>query len=407
VTIIGAGPAGLLLGCILQGSGAVDCTILERHSRAHIEGRQRAGLLEHRTVELLRQHGLADRLQRHAHQHDSCEFRIDGESVVVKFGPLAGAAQYVWPQHELVVDLLEAFLLRGGTVHFEAADVAVHGATSPQPEVSFRHPTTGPQVLTSPVVVGADGFHGISRASIPAAAVRTIAHELEFGWVAVLAQTPPSAPHAIYAVHRDGFAGHMLRSPFTPDPPPTGAAATGTTPPTTRFYLQCGRPDSIEQWSDARIWEQLHARLANTGDTGWVLHDGPIIDKSILQMRSVVAEPMRFGQLFLIGDAAHIITPIGAKGMNLALNDARVLAQALLDWTVQDDDTGLARFSDDCLARVWQCQAFSNSFTHLIHHPPPDAPDAEFRGRLGRTRLAALLRSDAELTAFARSYVGI
>jgi p-hydroxybenzoate 3-monooxygenase len=399
ITIIGAGPAGLLLGCLLQGSGAFDCTILERHDRASIQTRPRAGLLEHRSVELLRQHGLAERLVAAGYQHESCEFRIDGEPVVVKLAALAGGTQWVWPQQELVTDLLAAFLERDGRVHFEVTDVALHDIGSAQPSVTFRG-RDGDQVLASTIVVGADGFHGVSRAAVPPGVLRFIDHEHEFAWVAILAQTPPSSPHIVYAVDDDeGFAGHMLRTPY-------GETAS-TAPPITRFYLQCDRVDDVAAWPDERIWGDLQTRLAiGAADPAWQLHTGPIVEKSILRMRSFVSEPMQDGRLFLIGDAAHVITPIGAKGMNLALHDAGVLARALQAWSVAGDEQPLAQFSTVCLRRIWECQAFSHWFTHLIHRPVAGAPDAAFRARLGTTRLTSLLEDEAALAVFARAYVG-
>jgi p-hydroxybenzoate 3-monooxygenase len=191
----------------------------------------------------------------------------------------------------------------------------------------------------------------------------------------------------------------MLRTPF--------GGHTSTTPPTTRFYLQCDRSDTVEEWPDERIWHDLRSRMAiGASELAWVLREGPIFDKSILQMRSFVSEPMQYGRLFLIGDAAHVITPIGAKGMNLALNDARVLAEALLDWSAAGDEGPLTRFSATCLRRIWECQAFSHWFTHLIHRPVAGVPDAAFRARLGTARLESLLACEAELTVFAHAYVG-
>lgn len=390
VTIMGAGPAGLLLGCLLQASGMFSCTVLERHERSHIESRPRAGLLEHRTVELLRRHGLADRLLREGLPHNSCEFRIDGHPVTVEFGPRAGGTQWVWPQQELVTDLVAAFLGRGGIARFGVADTAIRDVRARRPVVSFTS-ADGPVELSSDFVIGADGFHGISRSAVPPGAVRQIDHEHEFGWLALLAQAAPSSPHSIYAIDgRHGFAGHMLRSATI-----------------TRFYLQCGRDDTTEQWPDDRVWAELRARLTPAHDPTWHLNEGDILEKEVLRMRSHVNEPMQFGRLFLIGDAAHIVTPVGAKGMNLALNDARVLAEALLHWAVDGDERLLALFSSECLRRVWQCQAFSHHLTQLLHRPDPTLPDAAFRTRLQAARLQELLGSDPELTAFARAYVGV
>ena len=389
ITIIGAGPAGLMLGCLLQTAGGFACTILEHRGRAHIQARARAGLLEAHSVALLDRAGLADRLRRDGTEHHRCELRVGDSVHVIEFAELAGATQWVWPQQELVTDLVEAFLHRGGKIVFDAEQVSVSEVDTPEPVVRFRHDGHHHE-LRPAVVAGADGFHGVSRSAIPAAAARSQHHEHPFGWVAVLAAAPPTVEHIVYARHARGFAGHMLRSPRV-----------------TRFYLQCPRTDTIEAWPDERIWEELRLRLASPAVPDWQLREGPVIAKSVLPMRSVVTEPMQHGRLYLLGDAAHIVTPVGAKGANLALGDAEVLAEALCAWAANGDESLLQSYSARCLTRVWRAQAFSHHLTHLIHQPDPTLPGAEFQGRLTRAALETMLGSPADLRSFADAYVGV
>lgn len=395
IAIVGAGPAGLVLGCLLMEAGRWDCTIVERQSRSYVESRPRAGLLEYRTVWMLSERGLQGRLPDLGAPHDGCEFRVNGTPVLVKFDSLVGASQWVWPQQELVTDLIAEFLARGGNLEFDAEDVEVSDVEGDAPVVSFtgggrRHH------LHSDWVAGADGSRGVSRAAIPAAHRRTFTHEQAFAWVAVLAATPPSAPHIIYAPHERGFAGHMLRTP-----PPDGPGARPTGDPATRFYLQAPRGDDLALWPDERVWAELDQRLAVPADPQWRLRTGPIIDKTLLEMRSVVTDPMQYGRLFLLGDAAHVITPVGAKGMNLAIHDAEVLAAALGAWDA-GEEAGLVDYSRRCLARIWRCQAFSHALTRLLHRSGDP-----FQDRLHDAALEHLLGSEAELTAFAQAYVGV
>ena len=257
VAIVGAGPAGLTLGCLLRLAGRFRCSIIERHDRAYIQSRARAGLLEHRTVEMLVKNGLDGRLLSHGSRHNACEFRVAGEPHQVEFGLLTGETQWVWPQQELLTDLIDSFLDLGGEIHFNASDVVLRGIAGHDPSVTFRT-STDRHELPSVVIAGADGFHGISREAVPHGRLRYVTHHHDFDWVATLARTPPSAPHVVYAVHDNGFAGHMLRSSDT-----------------TRFYLQCRLDDSIEDWEDARIWDELHTRLAVTSGSSHALREGP------------------------------------------------------------------------------------------------------------------------------------
>lgn len=401
VLVVGAGPAGLALGCLLLAAG-LHCTIVEKRSRAHVQARPRAGLWEHRSVEMLRRHGLAAGLLTHGSPHDACEIRVDGDPHLIKFGALTGTTQRVRPQQDLVADLIVEFLSRGGRLHFDASDVVLH-LSDHEAVVRFRASDGSDQHLSAAFVAGADGAHGISRNAIPAGATRTLTHEQPFGWLAVLAQTPPSAPHIIYSVHEAGFAGHMLRSPFTEVDRPIEAGAPDAV---TRFYLQCPIDDTVGSWPAPRIWDELHVRMSTTGDLSWKLRTGPIIDTSIVRMRSSITAPMQFGRLFLVGDAAHTITPVGAKGANLALHDAAVLANALTAWDATGDEAGLRAYSSTCLQRVRECQVLSHRLTRLLHEPVP-GPAALFERWLARADLAHLLGDDNELTAFARAYVGV
>ncbi|MGH3663138.1 MAG: 4-hydroxybenzoate 3-monooxygenase, partial [Micromonosporaceae bacterium] len=311
VAIVGAGPAGLLLGNILIDHG-IDCVILERNSRERIESRARAGLIEDSAVQELTKRNLADRLRAEGTPHDSCEFRIGGRRHIAQYGQLAGDRNhYVYPQQELVKDMVAAFLHKGGELYFEAPVTAISKIDSRRPRV--RAEVNGKnQLVKCDVIAGCDGFHGVARDSAPKGAATVYEYEHRHGWVAVLASAPPSTQKIIYALHQDGFAGHMLRSSTV-----------------SRYYLQCPAGDQVEDWPDDRIWSQLRHRLATDDD--WSLQDGPVVEKNILEMRSWVTEPMQFGKLYLAGDAAHILTPAGAKGMNLALGDARELALGLVE----------------------------------------------------------------------------
>ena len=309
VGIVGAGPAGLVLAHLLADQG-VECVVLEQKSRAYVEKRVRAGLLEHRTVALLEERGLAEHLRAQGQIHRGVELRFAGRRHRIPYGELYGGRHMVvYAQQELVADLIRLWLARGGELVFEAEDVRLHGIDGARPELRYR--VAGREErLECEFIAGCDGFHGVSRGAIPEGVLRVHDHRLPFAWVGVLAAVAPSTEEIIYAHHGRGFAGHMLRSSTV-----------------SRFYLQTEPDDPIESWPDARIWEELAGRLA-TAD-GWKLREGPVLEKSVTDMRSFVVEPMQFGRLFLAGDAAHIVPPTGAKGLNLAVADARVLADAL------------------------------------------------------------------------------
>jgi p-hydroxybenzoate 3-monooxygenase len=387
VGIVGAGPAGLVLALLLREQG-VDAVVLEQKSRDYVERRVRAGLLEHGTVALLESHGLAERLHARGQVHRGVELRFDGRRQRIAYGELCdGRHMMVYAQQELVADLIRLWLERGGALEFEVDDVSLHGLEGERPEL--RYVAGGSERrLTCDYVAGCDGFHGVSRGSIPAGVLRTYDQRLPFAWVGVLAQVAPSTEEIIYAHHEHGFAGHMLRSSTV-----------------SRFYLQTEPDDPIESWPDARIWDELQRRLA-TRD-GWKLREGPVLEKNVTEMRSFVVEPMQFGRLFLAGDAAHIVPPTGAKGLNLAVADARVLAEALARRVRSSDSRGLDEYSATCLRRVWRVQEFSSWMSWLIHRIPDATPDLELRRRLQRAQLEYLCRSTAAATSFAENYVGV
>ncbi len=387
IGIVGAGPAGLVLSHLLAQAG-VESFVIEKHSRDYIEHRVRAGLLEHRTVELLRERGLAERMLELGQPHRGTELRFDGRRHRIPYSDLYdGRTMLVYPQQELVADLVRVRLASGRPIAFESDDVTLHDFETDSPTI--RYLEAGEQrELQCDFVAGCDGFHGVSRQSIPPGRLTQFDFDLPFAWLGIIAAVPPSTSEIIYALHERGFAGHMLR-----------------TSEISRFYLQVEPDDDIANWPDDRIWFELRTRLA-TSD-GWTLKEGPILEKSITGMRSYIAEPMRHGRLFLAGDAAHIVPPSGAKGMNLAISDARVLAEALTAWYRDGNDALMAAYSSTCLRRVWRVQEFSNWMSWMIHNIPDHVPDAPFRRRLQRAQLEYVTSSPAGGAMFAENYVGL
>jgi p-hydroxybenzoate 3-monooxygenase len=384
VGIVGAGPAGLLLSHLLHQQG-IDSVVLEAQSRAYIEQRVRAGVLEQGTVDLLVSSGVGERLQREGLVHEGVELRFAGKGHRIDFNELAdGRAITVYGQQEVVKDLVAARLANGGEIVFEARTQALEDLESSSPRIRYEHEGAQHE-LRCEVVAGCDGFHGVSRAGIPSEILRVYEREYPFAWLGILAAVAPSTEELIYANHPRGFALHSLRSPEL-----------------SRLYVQCDPTDELERWPDDRIWEELHLRLAR--DDGWALHEGPIIEKGITPMRSFVAEPMRHGRLFLAGDAVHIVPPTGAKGLNLAAADVRVLAAALTSYFTSGDESGLDAYSDTCLRRVWRAEHFSWWMTSMLHRPAHQDP---FEAQLQRAQLEYVFSSRAAATTLAENYVGL
>jgi p-hydroxybenzoate 3-monooxygenase len=383
VAIIGAGPAGLLLAHLLHLRG-IDSVVLERQSRAYIERRIRAGVLEQGTVDLLDDVGLADRLLRQRLVHQGLELLFDGVSHRIPLADLTGRELTIYAQHEVVKDLVAARLGTGRPLLFEAPVVSVTDLTGPKPTVQYVH-NGQTMELQGDFVAGCDGFHGVSRRSIPDGALTAYDHEYPFSWLGILAEAPPSSDEIIYALHDNGFALHSMRSPTI-----------------TRLYLQVAPDEDLATWPDDRIWQELRTRL--TRRSGFELADGPILDKGITALRSHVVEPMRHGRMFLAGDSAHIVPATGAKGLNLAVADVSVLAGAIEDWYTSGRTTALDAYSATCLRRVWRVQHFSWWMTTMLHLPPDGDP---FSRQLQLSQLRYLTSSTAAATSFAENYVGL
>lgn len=383
VGIVGAGPAGLMLSHLLHLQG-IESVVLEARSREHVEQRVRAGVLEQSTVELLRESGLGDRLDREALIHHGIELRFDGRGHRIALSDLTGRAIWIYGQQEVVKDMIAARLGSGGAIHFEVDDVEISGIDSTAPTIRFREGEREEELICD-VVAGCDGFHGVSRRAIPAGVLREYHREFPFAWLGILAAVAPSTDELIYAYHDRGFALHSLRSPEI-----------------SRLYIQVRPDEAIEGWTDDRIWEELRTRLAS--DDGWTLNDGPVIEKGIAAMRSFVVEPMQHGRLFLAGDAAHIVPATGAKGLNLAIHDVWVLADAITGWYRTGDTEGMDRYSERCLSRVWRVQEFSSAMSSMLHRLPDDDGSV---GRLQRAHLAYVCSSDAAAKSLAENYVGL
>ncbi len=384
VGIIGAGPAGLLLARLL-GQAGIDCVVLEARDRAYVEGRIRAGLLEQGSVDTLIEAGVADRLHREGLAHDGLELRFEGENHRIDLAGLTGKRVTIYGQQEVVKDLIAQRLSDGLPLIFEAEDVAVHDIASQKPGITWTRNGQA-QRLDCDVIAGCDGFHGICRQAIPAEAIAFFDRIYPFAWLGILAEARPASHELIYARHADGFALATMRSETL-----------------SRMYVQCAPDEDLGQWSDARIWDALHSRLARTGLPSQV-NEGPIIQKGVTAMRSFVAEPMRFGRLFLAGDAAHIVPPTGAKGMNLAIADVRILAAALADFFAGRGEALMDDYSRICLERIWKVQRFSWWMTQMLHRS--DMRDA-FEHRVQTAELRYLCGSAAARSTLAENYVGL
>jgi len=386
IAIIGAGPAGLLLGHVLHQAG-VPFTILERSSREHVLGRIRAGVLEQGSVDILGTLGLDANLRARGLTHGGINLQFEGERHSVDFRELVGRTITVYGQQALVTDLLEEHERLGTSIVFEAENVDLVGADSAEPRVFYTKDGVASE-LSCDLVVGADGYHGVTRQRIAGGNLQAMVHEYPFAWLGILATVPPSTDNVTYALHRDGFGLHSMRSSQV-----------------SRFYLQVGRDESIEDWSDARIWDALQTRLAVPG---WELTEGPITEKSITAMRSFVVSTMQHGRVFLVGDAAHIVPPTGAKGLNSAIADVAVLGRAIVEHCA-GDSTGLGRYSDRALSRQWKVQHFSQWMTDMlhIHHEVPDASARAFRYRRQVGQLEYVTGSRFALQSLAEQYAGL
>jgi p-hydroxybenzoate 3-monooxygenase len=384
VGIIGGGPSGLLLSQLLHLQG-IDTVVLEKHTREYVLARVRAGVLEHGFVELMREAQVHQRLDREGQVHEGFFIAHDGIRDRVDLRTLTGGKSViVYGQTELTRDLYEARDRLGGVVIQSAEDVKPHDIATSSPSLTYRLGKDAAR-LDCDFIVGCDGFHGVSRQSIPPEAIRTFERVYPFGWLGVLTRTPPVSPELIYGTHERGFALCSLRSSTL-----------------SRYYIQVPLTDSIDSWSDERFFDELRARLP--ADVAATMITGPAIEKSIAPLRSFVAEPMRFGRLFLAGDAAHIVPPTGARGLNTAGSDVHYLYHALLDHYRKGDDRGLDEYSQRALMRVWKGQRFSWWMTLLLHRFPDHTP---YERRLQQTELAYLLSSQPALAALAENYVGL
>ena len=383
VGIVGAGPAGLLLSHLLHREG-IDSLVLEARSREYTEHRVRAGVLEQATVDLLVETGLGERLRREGLIHHGIELRFDGRGHRIPLTDLTGRSIWIYGQQEVVKDLIEARLKANGTIVFDVEDVSLHGIDSSSPTIRYRLAGDAREV-TCDFIAGCDGFHGVSRDTVPAGTLRVYRHDYPFAWLGILAAVAPSTDELIYASHERGFALHSLRSPKI-----------------SRLYIQVDSQTDVADWPDDRIWEELRIRLGR--DDGWTLHEGPVLEKNVAPIRSFVVEPMQHGRLFLAGDAAHIVPATGAKGLNLAVHDVRILARAIAHWYRTGSAQLLDGYSAACLGRVWRVQEFSSWMSTMLHR----LPDSEgFFGRLQRAQRQYVCTSEAGARCLAENYVGL
>lgn len=383
VAIIGGGPAGLLLARLLHLAG-IDCVILERQTVEHVMGRIRAGVLEQGTVDALRDARVADRMDRECLVHHGTQLAFDDNMIRIDFSGLAGRPVTVWGQTEVTRDLYDAHAAAGVPVIDEVSDVVLHDVTSDRPWVGYEVAGSS-QRLDCELIAGCDGFHGVSRHAIPTATRTELELVYPFGWLGVLSETPPVDEELIYCNHPRGFALCSMRHSML-----------------SRYYVQCDLSDAVEDWPDDRFWEELTTRMPSGPAARLVT--GPSIEKSIAPLRSFVVEPMRHGNLFLAGDAAHIVPPTGAKGLNLAVSDVWYLGRAMIDRFGTGSTTGLDEYSDKALARVWAAVRFSWWLTSLMHRFDDRGP---FGRRLQLAELGYLAGSPAAQTAMAENYTGL
>ena len=384
VGIVGADPAGLLLSHLLHLEG-IESVVVENRSRDYVEHRVRAGVLEQGSVDVISDAGVGERMRREGLVHRGIELRFGGSGHRIDFPSLTGGRSItVYGQQEVVKDLIAARLAAGGAIHFKVDDVAVHELESSAPRITFGEAGKA-CALACDFIVGCDGFHGVCRSAIPAGVLRVFERTYPFAWLGILAQAPPTHDELVYAYHERGFALYSMRSPQV-----------------TRLYLQVEPDEDIADWSDARIWRELRTRFEIA--EAWKLSEGPVLEKGITGMRSFVAEPMQYGRLYLAGDAAHIVPPTGAKGMNLAVADVRVLARAFTAFFKAKRTDLLEAYSATCLKRIWRAEHFSWWMTSMLHRFPDE--DA-FHQRLQRSQLDYVVSSRAAAASLAENYVGL
>jgi p-hydroxybenzoate 3-monooxygenase len=382
--IIGAGPAGLTLALLLHRAG-IDCQILEFRSKDYVESRIRAGLLEQNTVDLFNEIGAADRLNIEGLKHHGVYLSFDGVRTRVPFNELTGGRSItIYGQQEIVRDLIKINLERGVPIHFEAAATKLEAIDTDFPKIHYTQ-NNAEHILECDFIAGCDGYHGISRKSMPAGSYNEFQKEYPFSWLGILAYAVPSSDELIYAYHERGFALHSLRSPAV-----------------SRLYIQVEINDKVENWTDEQIWDELEIRLHD--NNGFKLNRGEIFEKSITPMRSFMIDNLQSGKLFLAGDAAHIVPPTGGKGLNLAVADIRFLSAALANWYKNKKDDQLQSFSSDCLKRIWRAQDFSNFMTYLFHK---QAEHGSFEYHLQKSRFNYIGLSRAQATTIAENYVGL
>jgi p-hydroxybenzoate 3-monooxygenase len=384
VGIVGAGPAGLMLGHLLHRAG-IDSVILESRSREYVIERVRAGVLEQGTVDLMHEAGIGDRLAKEGMRHEGIYIRFGGMRHRIDMAGLTGGrAITIYGQNEVVKDLIAVRLASGRPLHFEVTDLSVHDLDTRAPVVRFQHEGVLHEAACD-IIAGCDGSHGVCRTAVPPSHLQTYEREYPFAWLGILASAPPTSEELVYSLSERGFALFSMRSPAI-----------------TRLYLQCAPDEDVNAWSDDRIWGELIARLRT--DDGWAPQVGAILQKGVTPMRSVVVEPMRYGRLFLAGDAAHIVPPTGAKGLNLAASDVHYLCRALAAHYKKRDGSLLDAYGDTALARVWKAERFSWWMTTLLHQLHTKT---SFEAQMQRAELDYLASSRAAQTVLAENYVGL
>ena len=381
VGIVGAGPAGLMLSHLLHLAG-IHSIIIENRSRAYCEARVRAGLMEDWVAKLLIETGVGARMQREAMVHDGIYIAFNGEARHIDFHKLIGKQVFIYDQKEVVTDLIARRLADGGDIHFEVEDSSVHDFATDRPKIRFHHQGQAKEIACD-MIAGCDGFHGVCRPSFPAGALSGYDRVYPFGWLGILSESPPPEKELIYCYHERGFALFSMRGPTL-----------------SRLYLQCTPDEDIEQWPDARIWDELHTRLGGVRP----LAEGRILQKGVTPMRSYVTEPMQSGRLFLAGDAAHIVPPTGAKGMNLAMADVRVLSRALETFFKSRRGDLLENYSKTCLNRIWKGQRFSWWMTQMLHRYS-DESDFDMKRQIAE--IDYVTGSQAAMTSLAENYAGL